>query len=94
MKKKHVVAQEKNITVETGEISSKEIGDRLLEGEFIILGIETVGGIKHAILLYAYENGFVSVIDPLVGQLKETLDDILKCARMDVGTWYISAFRR
>ncbi len=88
--KKHLIAKQKGIVIETGPIEATEVARQLEEGSYLIWGTETGEGVKHAILLFGISDGNVSAIDPLIGEVVYPIDILLARAKMDVGSWYIA----
>lgn len=90
MRKRHSTASNQGIKIERGAIETTEILNALNARKLILLGTETTEGIKHAILLHNADGNTVSYVDPLYGELRASIDEIMLRARMDVGTWFIS----
>ena len=72
------------------KITVNDLINALNTGRLLIYGIFLDENIKHALLIYKYEQGIFHVIDPLVGKRTFTADELMDAGNLDTGRWYIS----
>src|SRR5947209_6593124 len=83
-------ARQHDIEFDFNPISINDILSEVAKGRLLIYGITLMGGIKHALLVYKYNDGLFYVIDPLAGTVTYTEHELMQAGDLDTGRWYIS----
>ncbi len=76
-------------TIEHKSVSIEAMKESLSEGKLIIAGINLGSGVKHALLLFGWEEGFFSLIDPLSGIRKVPENELYEEMQMEFGRWFV-----
>ncbi len=70
-------------------ITIESMKESLSAGRLIIAGINLGDGVKHALLVFGWENGFFSLIDPLSGMKKFPEQEFHEKMQTEFGRWLL-----
>lgn len=76
-------------SIERRPVNIESMKESLAKGNLIIAGINLGSGVKHALLLFGWEDGFFSLIDPLSGMRKVSETELYEEMEMEFGRWFI-----
>lgn len=93
MERRYEGARMAGVMIDKRSDITTETFNHVLDGHtLVICGIDLLGGIKHAILVYGHNNdGRFKCVDPLTGRIVIPADELMKSIHTPTGAWCIIA---
>lgn len=83
-------ARAAGVTIDHNPVDAEVLKRSLSEGNLLIVGIDMGDGIKHALLVYGWEDGKFILVDPLSGRRQVPEERLVADMQMEFGKWFIA----